>query len=551
MREDLRTKTCKQLESIKVSNEFLSDQSEPDSDLVEIRATLKDLLKRVSEHVRIPKPVRPRASEAVYDQPKISPETPDENPDTEQAVCQPCELEPHTLSFGVSKAVTQKMWQAASELDALTATVWEETLDYERVGLAEVCCASDSVLTNTMLSLGGSARRCSWWNGFGLATRRGAEKLCDALRQQRPRVIWATPPSEAGTTEQSENTERRQRTKRIHRNLCWVLCELYKEGWCDLALERPASCSSWRGVFAELKTQFPWIRTDGCAVGLRDDKTGRPVQKAWHIVCTHERLRTVLGTGGHEHAPCRGKLVTQSGGYTKQMAHVCCKAVLAQKRNEALAAGSAEKRSRQSAEAETRAKRPRSEVVSDTPGEPSEPAANAADPPNRDPADQAAEEAYEPQAVGPRNCPPVLRELSAREFEKAEALVARLHANMGHCSMRAVESALRRRKAHPVLVEMSKFWKCQACEESLRLPAAPVASGWVEIPHKALGMDQFFWTHPAGHVHCRASVMLDLGSRVGLVTVHEQAPRAERLGNTSANEVYSTLTGGWFKYYVR
>ena len=76
------------------------------------------------------------------------------------------------------------------------------------------------------------------------------------------------------------------------------------------------------------------------------------------------------------------------------------------------------------------------------------------DPPE-DPADQAAEEACEP--VGPRNCPPELRALSAREFAKTEAVIAKLHENMGHCSMRTGTSALQRRKAPPVLVEMSKW----------------------------------------------------------------------------------------------
>ncbi len=44
--------------------------------------------------------------------------------------------------------------------------------------------------------------------------------------------------------------------------------------------------------------------------------------------------------------------------------------------------------------------------------------------------------------------------------------------------------------------------------------------------------------------------MLDQGSRVGLVKVHETAPKNARLGNTSANEVNTTLTGGWFKFFT-
>ena len=83
----------------------------------------------------------------------------------------------------------------------------------------------------------------------------------------------------------------------------------------------------------------------------------------------------------------------------------------------------------------------------------------------------------------------------------------------------------------------------------MRLPFLPVASGRVEVPHRALGLDQFQWTHPAGHVHVRATLMIDQGSRVALVQVHEDKPTKARLGNTSAEEVHNTLTGTWFKYY--
>ena len=537
--------------------------SELNSSLLEIRSSLKVLLKEVSDAVRTCK--EQLQSEAVPSQPEISQGTPlpestgaSDAAETAQAD-RACDLEPHALSFGVSGGLAQRLCKAAAELDTAAATVWEEALDYERVDLAEVCCPPDSVLTSTMLEVGGSARRYSWWNGFDLVTRAGAEKLQETLRKARPRVIWASPPNdETSKPEDQRNPEKatnlaaqRRRNRRIQQNLCWLLCAMYAEGWCEVVLEQPASCGSWRSTLADLKTQFPWVRVDGCAVGLRDASTRQLVSKPWHIVCTHERLRTVLAgrrcPGGHEHAPCFGKLATEPGGYTKAMAHLSCKAVLAQKKTEAFVAGSAARRPREEADAEPAAKRLRSEAVDDTPAQTARKAEGISADPLEDPADQAAEEACEP--AGPRNCPPELRALSAREFAKAEAVVAKLHENMGHCSMRTVTSALQRRKAHPVLLEMSKWWKCQACEEALRLPFLPVASGRVEVPHRALGLDQFYWTHPVGHVHVRATLMIDQGSRVALVHVHEDKPTKARLGNTSAEEVRNTLTGTWFKYY--
>ena len=225
-----------------------------------------------------------------------------------------------------------------------------------------------------------------------------------------------------------------------------------------------------------------------------------------------------------------------TGGYTKAMAHLSCKAALAQKKT-AFVAGSAARRPREEADAEPAAKRFRSEEVEDTPAQPAREAESISADPREDPADQAAEEACEP--VGPRNCPPELEALSAREFAKAEAIVAKLHENMGHCSMRTVTSALQRRKAHPVLLEMSKWWKCQACEEALRLPFLPVASGRVEVPHLALGLDQFQWTHPVGHAHVRATLLIDQGSRL-LLCRYTKTSRRKRASGTPVQKKCGT-----------
>ena len=101
-------------------------------------------------------PSRNLRSEAVPSQPEISDQGAAE---TAQAVCQPCNVEPHALSFGVSGVLAQRLCKAAVELDTAAATVWEDALDHERVDLAEVCCPRDSVLARTMLEVGGSARR--------------------------------------------------------------------------------------------------------------------------------------------------------------------------------------------------------------------------------------------------------------------------------------------------------------------------------------------------------------------------------------------------------
>ena len=124
--------------------------SEWSSGLLEIRSALKVLLKHISgaihtcrEHLQsegdsvAETPSRNLQSEAVPSQPEISDKGAAE---TMQAVCQPCNVEPHTLSFVVSGGLAQRLCKAAAELDTAVATVWEEALDYERVDLALQRC---------------------------------------------------------------------------------------------------------------------------------------------------------------------------------------------------------------------------------------------------------------------------------------------------------------------------------------------------------------------------------------------------------------------------
>ena len=56
------------------------------------------------------------------------------------------------------------------------------------------------------------------------------------------------------------------------------------------------------------------------------------------------------------------------------------------------------------------------------------------------------------------------------EAEKkiAEATVAKIHADLGHSSVRQMIGALRTRKAHPSIVVAAKLYHCSVCFESER-----------------------------------------------------------------------------------
>ena len=81
------------------------------------------------------------------------------------------------------------------------------------------------------------------------------------------------------------------------------------------------------------------------------------------------------------------------------------------------------------------------------------------------------------------------RALPARARDAFLAQIAKIHTNMGHCSMRAVQSALRRRRAHPL--GLHRVEDTRAARERLQPVAAAAraarrAAGR-RVPRVALG----------------------------------------------------------------
>ena len=68
------------------------------------------------------------------------------------------------------------------------------SLDDAVFDFAEVCCASDSLLSGAVTSHGGHAVQHSHWNGFDLTTKAGTDKLKEYLLEKKPRIVWMTPP---------------------------------------------------------------------------------------------------------------------------------------------------------------------------------------------------------------------------------------------------------------------------------------------------------------------------------------------------------------------
>ena len=141
--------------------------------------------------------------------------------------------------------------------------------------------------------------------------------------------------------------------------------------------------------------------------------------------------------------------------------------------------------------------------------------------------------------------------LSPEEREVCDALVHRLHRELGHSDIRGMVDSLRQNRAHPTVLAAAKLMQCTACQERARMLSRPVTSGKVMEPGAVLQMDNFYWKHPLKEVHVKGTLLVDASSRAAVVRIWRTAHRQELLGNVSASEARQMLQKSWFKFFGR
>jgi hypothetical protein len=120
----------------------------------------------------------------------------------EAAVGRPCELQmSHKLFHILSKS--------ASEIDHAL----EEAFEYSI--MLRAMTSPKSNMCSTMVGMGGSADRCSNWNGYDFSKKAGAMKFIEHCDRVRPRHVWWAPPCTVWTRLQAINNVLRT-TKRHH-----------------------------------------------------------------------------------------------------------------------------------------------------------------------------------------------------------------------------------------------------------------------------------------------------------------------------------------------
>ena len=162
----------------------------------------------------------------------------------------------------VGYTTLNELMTSARVLDRSVEQALSAAVMHDRLHLAEVCCTSDSRLTNEVRSRGGRAERYSSWNGFDLTTKKGRDLLWCELQMTRPKVVWFSPPCGAESPPQNINQrtpeqratlhQKQTRSRRIQKNVRWIISRLLDENISIPVLEQPKDNGAWRGHFAGL-----------------------------------------------------------------------------------------------------------------------------------------------------------------------------------------------------------------------------------------------------------------------------------------------------------
>ena len=158
------------------------------------------------------------------------------------------------------RAALRLLQLALLSFGAGEAKAFGAAVRWGRADLAEICCSSDSLLSNEVERLGGRTLRYSHWNGFDLSTEKGYEACAVSLRAERPRWTWFAPPCTMDSQLQDLNDElygddpdywrkkwqKMRRSIRIQKNVVklYVLC--LAEGLSSPVLEQPWTATQRR-----------------------------------------------------------------------------------------------------------------------------------------------------------------------------------------------------------------------------------------------------------------------------------------------------------------
>ncbi|CAK9043452.1 unnamed protein product [Durusdinium trenchii] len=271
---------------------------------------------------------------------------------------------------------------------------------------------------------------------YNIATSKGVQEIKNMITRWKPKLTWFSLPcgpfspiqelfNEKDDLAKAKSMERKQKAKKMIKNGLDIATHQLQQGR-DVAWEWPSNNRGWnlqlvRQLWSRLEQtgDLHCGHANGCAFGLREEKSGLPIRKPWLIKTTSKVVaravsRTCPGTAVHpHHQECIGGSVARNSGfYPSALCDVIFKAV--KEMNIAEANG----------------------VI---------PAC-----------------AYPP--------------LNEKEKRGVLHMLERLHKKTGHPSNAALSSCLRHRGAHPEVIQLASKHICPECQELRAAPLHPASS---------------------------------------------------------------------------
>ena len=390
-----------------------------------------------------------------------------------------------------------------------------------------------------------------------LTTVRGAEKLRDWIMMKSPRIVWFCCPTENSTPSENDHltaaqyrSRHQSREHHIQRHMSNLASDMASSGQCDFVLEIPWNSRAVRfgGCIHERLKGFHCAWVPACAWGLRTDSIGN-AEVAWRVVTSMRSVADLLVSRSCNETHWHRSVASLSHLRRRLMPIVLRRPAPMELAE--LVAGATIKRRLRSKQTIQRRLTKKLPLSGNSLPQSSDPATEAVPDVEEHPIVPVVLERTEPWRPLTENEKNAWNALSPEEKEVCDALVHRLHRELGHSDIRSMVESLRQNRAHPTVLAAAKLMHCTACKDSARMLSRPVTSGKVMEPGAVLQMDNFYWKHSTKEAHAKGTLLVDASSRAAVVWIWRTAPRQELLGNVSASEARQMLQESWFKFYGR
>ena len=398
-------------------------------------------------------------------------------------------------------SVIRDLIAAARQMDETMVSAFTAACSFQRLDLALVNPGTvQTILVNDVTAAGGTAEE---WSDGDLTTVRGAEKLRDWIMMKSPRIVWFccptenSTPSENGHLTAAQSRSRHQsREHRIQRHMSNLAADMASSGHCDFVLEIPWNSRAVRfgGCIHERLKGFHCSWVPACAWCLRTDSIGH-AEGGWRVVTSMRSVADLLVSRScnetHWHRSVEGTFPPAAS-----LSHLCRRLMPLVLRRPApmelaeLVAGATIKRRLRSKQTIQRRLTRKQPLSGNSLPQSSDPATETVPDVGEHPIVPDRTEPWRPLTANEKNA---WNALSPEKKEVCDALVHRLHRELGHSDIRGMVDSLRQNRAHPTMLAAAKLMHCTACQESARMLSRLVSSGKVMEPG---AVDNFYWKHP-------------------------------------------------------